>query len=75
MKCSQFCFLSNETISFRIPLGGYQFPRWAVELVYFSTDKPAAKMVLSEMKSLDDEYSPGVFDVSITILKHVSICF
>ncbi|KAL7645887.1 UNVERIFIED_CONTAM: hypothetical protein RMT77_002784 [Armadillidium vulgare] len=51
-----------------IPISGFYYPRWAVDTIVVSDDLPKEDgdrgFHMENDKSLDDEYTPGVFDLS-----------
>lgn len=55
-----------------INTGNMSLSRFALETVLFSTDPADRDMKFDETKSIDDEYTPGVFTVYI-ILQYLSI--
>lgn len=47
-------------------ISGYINPRWAMDLIIFSSEKIGEESIqLSAQRSLDDENTPGVFHVSV----------
>jgi len=57
---TQFDFVLSD-----INTGSITKARYAIEAVMFSTDPNQVDMKIDKTKSIDDEYSPGVFTVSI----------
>ncbi|KAF2364565.1 Lysosomal transcription factor NCU-G1 [Trinorchestia longiramus] len=50
-----------------MPISGFNSPRYAVHLVFFSGESSNSSLVHSSDRSLDDEYAPGIFKLdSIT---------
>ncbi|XP_064112960.1 glycosylated lysosomal membrane protein A-like [Macrobrachium nipponense] len=50
------------------PISGFSNPRWAMDLVFFSMehrDSIKKGFEYETVKSLDDEYSPGVFNIDM----------
>lgn len=46
-----------------IDTGNYSSARWGLETVLLGSDKKTAGMHIETKKSIDDEYTPGVFEV------------
>lgn len=46
-----------------IDTGNYSSARWGLETVLFAGDKKSSVMHIETKKSIDDEYTPGVFEV------------
>lgn len=47
-----------------IDTGNYSSARWGLETVLLGSDKKTAGMHIETKKSIDDEYTPGVFEMS-----------
>jgi hypothetical protein len=51
----------------------YVQSRFALEMIMVTSDNPNEKMTIITKKSLDDEYTPGVFKVSMVGCQTISI--
>ena len=51
-----------------IDTGNMSLSRFALEAALFSTDSTNGPMQFEETKSIDDEYTPGVFKVCYNVI-------